>query len=216
MPCVQARIGEYVATMRITSLIFDVFLKCATKCHLRSLGEIGSGNEYAEWVRGRDETYGREAARRLQEAVPEAERVVGPPPTESLKAAKWRLAVNLMAQTPDKSVDSPIRESRPNEETCGLGSPCSEQLLGSRLHAVERVPSEGRGKPAQFVPTRFVFRNKLTRDDRLLLAFDAVVLSQMLGRVVSLGNIMHGDDHAILKVKTSALTGEVRKRLEKM
>jgi predicted RecB family nuclease len=201
--------------MRITSPLFDAFLKCATKCHLRSLGEIGSGNEYAAWVRGRDESYRREAARALQEAVPETERVVAPPTTENLKAAKWRLAVDLLAQTPDRA-DSYVRESPPNEDTHGPGAPCSEQLLESRLHAVERVPSEGRRKPAQFIPIRFVFRNKLTKDDRLLLAFDAVVLSQMLGRAVGLGKIIHGDEHATLKVKTSALTGEVRKRVEKM
>jgi predicted RecB family nuclease len=202
--------------MRITSPIFDAFLKCATKCHLRSLGETGSGNEYAEWVRGRGESYQREAVRALQEAVPETERVVAPPATENLKTAQWRLAVGLVAQTPDSSADSPVSESRPNEVTRGLSGPHSEQLLESRLHAVERVPSEGRGKPAQFVPIRFVFRNKLTKDDRLLLAFDALVLSQVLGRQVSLGKIIHGDDHATLKVKTSALTGEVRKRIEKV
>jgi hypothetical protein len=33
--------------MKITPLIFEAFLKCATKGHLRSLGEVGSGNEYA-------------------------------------------------------------------------------------------------------------------------------------------------------------------------
>jgi predicted RecB family nuclease len=89
-------------------------------------------------------------------------------------------------------------------------------FLESRLHAVERVPSEGRGKPAQFIPIRFIFRNKLTKDDRLLLAFDALVLSQVLGRAVSRGKIIHGDDHATLKVKTSALAGEVRERLDKL
>ena len=237
--------------MRITSPIFDAFLKCATKCHLRSLGEIGSGNEYAEWVRGQDESYQREAARRLQEAVPETERVIAPPATENLKAAKWRLAVDLLAQTPGRFADSSLgadvmptghelptanpspcplpatrgeggrrpgegSEPGPNEETRRLGAPSPEQLLECRLHAVERVPSEGRGKPAQFIPIRFVFRNKLTKDDRLLLAFDALVLSQVLGREVSLGKIAHGDDHATLKVKTSALAGEVRKRLEKI
>ena len=164
--------------MRITSLLFDAFLKCATKCHLRSLGEIGTGNEYAEWVRSQEESSQREAARALQEAVPETERVVAPPATENLKAAQWRLAVDLVAQTPDKSADSPVSESQPNEEAHGLGAPCSEQLLESRLHAVERVPSEGRGKPARFVPIRFVFRNKLTKDDRLLLAFDALILDR--------------------------------------
>ena len=62
------------------------------------------------------------------------------------------------------------------------------------LHAVERIPSAGRGQPAQFVPIRFIHRNKLTKDDKLLLAFDAFVLSEMLGRTVSLGKIIHGDD----------------------
>src|ERR1035441_4655182 len=38
----------------------------------------------------------------------------------------------------------------------------------------------------------------------------------MLGRAVSLGKIIHGDDHATLNVKTSSLTGEVRKRLAKL
>jgi predicted RecB family nuclease len=202
--------------MRITPHIFDAFLKCATKCHLRSLGEIGSGNEYAEWVRAQDESYQREAARRLQEAVPETERVVASHASENLKAAKWRLGVDLLAQTPDRRADSHVHESQPNEEKGGLAGPCSERLLESRLHTVERVPSEGRGKPAQFIPIRFVFRNKLTKDDRLLLAFDALVLSQVLGREVSLGKIIHGDDHATLKVKTSALAGVVWKRIEKI
>jgi hypothetical protein len=104
--------------MRITSSLFDAFLKSSTKGHLRSLGEIGSGNDYAEWVRGQDESYQREVVRGLQETVPEAERVVAPPATESLKAAKWRLAVDLVAQTPD-SAASEERESRANEDTNG-------------------------------------------------------------------------------------------------
>jgi predicted RecB family nuclease len=86
--------------------------------------------------------------------------------------------------------------------------------LQSRLHALERLPAEGRGKAAQFVPIRFIYRNKLTQDDRLLLAFDGFVLAEALGREVSLGKLIHGDDHATLKVKTSAQAGEVRKHLE--
>src|ERR1017187_7508675 len=171
MSCAHAQVRDYVPAMRITSPIFDAFLKCATKCHLRSLGEMGSGNEYAEWVRGQDESYQREVVRGLQEGVPETERVGSPPATENLKAAKWRLAVDFVTQTPDGSADNPVSEPRPNEEPEGLGGPCSERLLEYRLHAVERLSSEGRGKPTQFVPIRFVFRNKLTRDDRLLRAF---------------------------------------------
>jgi predicted RecB family nuclease len=92
----------------------------------------------------------------------------------------------------------------------------SAATIENCLHAVERIPSAGRGQPAQFIPIRFIYRNKLTKDDKLLLVFDAFVVSEMLGRAVSLGKIIHGDDHAALKVKTSALAGEVRKRLERI
>jgi predicted RecB family nuclease len=115
------------------------------------------------------------------------------PEVENLKSAKWRMATNVVVQA--------------QEDSCSLES---------SLHAVERIPSAGRGQPAQFVPIRFIYRNKLTKDDKLLLAFDAFVLSEMLGCAVSFGKIIHGDDHATLKVKTSALAGEVRKRLGKI
>jgi hypothetical protein len=184
--------------MKINFHLFEAFLKCPTKCHYRSLGETFAGSEYAEWVCGQDESYRREATRRLQEAVPEAERVVAPPAIENLKAAKWRLAVDLEVRA-NRSADSHVRENRSDEETRGLGGPRSEQLLESRLHAVERIPSAGRGQPAQFVPIRSIYRNKLTKDDKLLLAFDALVFSEMLGRAVSLGKIIHGDDHARLR-----------------
>jgi predicted RecB family nuclease len=76
------------------------------------------------------------------------------------------------------------------------------------------VPSAGRGKPTQFTPIRFVFTNKLTKDDRL--AFDSLVLSEALGRDIAVGQITHGDDHTTLKVKTLALALEARTRLEKI
>jgi hypothetical protein len=216
--------------MKITPQLFEAFLKCPTKCYLRSTGETTAGNEYAEWVRAQNESYAHEAVRRLEESMPETERVVAPAVTEHFKTAQWRLAVNVVAQTPDRSADSHVRESQPNQEARGLSGPRSGWQLESRLHAVERIPPEGRGKAAQFIPIRFIFRNKLTADDRLLLAFDALVLSQVIGREVSLGKIIHGDDHATLKVKPGAwtaesartqaaskgLAAEVRKRLEKI
>src|SRR5437879_2683239 len=90
----------------------------------------------------------------------------------------------------------------------GGGFPSADAEPG--IPVLERVPSEGRGKPAQFIPIRLVFTNKLIRDDKLMVAFDALVLSEMLGREVSLGKIIHGDDHTALQVKTSALAGGVR------
>jgi CRISPR/Cas system-associated exonuclease Cas4 (RecB family) len=76
------------------SQLFGAYLKCPTKCWLRSQGQTGEGNAYAEWVWAQNESYRAEGVRRSQETVPEGERVVAPP-RENLKAAKWRLAVDF-------------------------------------------------------------------------------------------------------------------------
>jgi len=69
----------------------------------------------------------------------------------------------------------------------GADLPVQAGDMESRLQAVERVPSEGRGRPSQFIPVRFTFFNKLTKDARLLVTFDSLVLSEALGRDVSIG-----------------------------
>jgi len=126
--------------MKITSQLFEAFLKCPTKCYLGSLGETGSGNEYADWVRAQDESYQREAIRRLQEGVLATERVVAAPITENLKTAQWRLAVELVAQTSDRSADSHVREAVAHDpDTRGLGGPRSEQLL--ECHGTTTMPN---------------------------------------------------------------------------
>jgi predicted RecB family nuclease len=176
-------------SMTITNHLFEAFLKCPTKCYLRSLGETGTENAYADWVRTQNESYCSDGIKRLMEGAAPDEFVVGPRGTKNLKTAKWRLAVNLVARV---------------------------QNLESSIHAVERLPSEGQGQPAKFIPIRFIFTNKLTRHDKLLLAFDVFALSDMLGPDVGLGKIIHGDNQATLKVKTSTLASEVRKLTTKI
>lgn len=178
--------------MKITPPLFGAFLKCPTKCWLRAIGEPPSGNAYAEWIETQNESYLAREVERLLAMSPEEE-VALPPDMENLKAAKWRL---ISSRTVRAQMDSCVLES------------C--------LHAVERVPSKGRGKPAQFIPIRFVFTNKIGKDDNLLMAFDAFVLAESLGRKVSVGKIIHGEDSATRKVKTSALAAEVRKCFAKI
>jgi predicted RecB family nuclease len=219
--------------MTITPALFEAFLKCPSKCWLRATGETPSGNPYAEWVQSQNESYRATQTERLLAECPPDATATSPPP-ERLKASQWLLAVDVMAQTPEWSRSS-RREEAPSSspQPSTTNSPPTDQNLvtppataqptapqpaciaESRLHAVERVPAEGRGKAAQFTPIRFLYRNKLTTEDKLLLAFDTFVLAQALGREIPIGKLIHGDDHATLKVKTGAATGEVRKRLQK-
>jgi len=88
--------------------------------------------------------------------------------------------------------------------------------LHSRLLAVERVPLHARRKPAEYTPLRFVCFNKVTKHHRMLAVFDAIALSEAVGQEVTHSKIVHGDDHAVVMVKTSSLAGKVRKLIAQM
>jgi predicted RecB family nuclease len=172
--------------MKITTSLFEAYIKCPTKCWLRFTGEPATGNDYAEWEQRRNESYRNAAIERLRSEVPKDECAVAPA-QDGLKTTNWRLGVGIVT---------------------------TSQNLEARIHAVERVPSEGRGKSAQFIPIRFVYNNKLGKDEKLLLAFEAFVLSEIIGREINLGKIIHGDNHSALNVKTLCLADEVRKRVD--
>ena len=55
--------------MTITDDLVEAFLKCPTKCFLRSRGEAGAGNAYAAWVRTNDEVFRVEGNKRLVAGV---------------------------------------------------------------------------------------------------------------------------------------------------
>ena len=174
--------------MTITDDLVETFLKCPTKCFLRSRGEVGTGNAYATWVRTKNNVFRMEGIKRLVAGVAPDKCVTGAQAMENLKPAQWHLGIDFSAQS---------------------------QNLQCSCHAVEQIPSAGRGRTTQFVPIRFVFRNKLNRDDKLLLASDALVLSEELGRKVGLGKIVHGESYSTLKVETLALVSDVRRSTDK-
>jgi predicted RecB family nuclease len=178
--------------MKITPDVFEAYLKCPTKCWLRATDEPFAGGTYSEWVKAQNDSYRVSETRRLVGEFPNNE-VALSPDLKNFKVAKWRLASSLAVHA--------------QMDSCALES---------ELHALERVPAEGWGKPMRFIPIRFVFTNKLSKDNKLLLALDAFTLSKSLRREISVGKIVHGDDHTMLNVKTSALTSEVRKRLDRI
>ena len=99
--------------MKLTSALFEAYLKCPTKCYLRSTGQTGAGNAYAEWVREQNDAYRKEGVQGLVTAAVDgiAATTLG---AENLKTATWQLAVDLSLET---------------------------ETMASRLHAVERMAS---------------------------------------------------------------------------
>jgi predicted RecB family nuclease len=106
-----------------------------------------------------------------------------------LKAAKWRLAINPIVQG---------------------------AKVAAQLHAIERVPAEGPGKMPQLIPIRFIAFDKLGKDDRLAVTFDALALADVIGRAVSKSKIIHGEDRAVLTVNIARFESEVRNIIDKV
>jgi predicted RecB family nuclease len=155
------------------------------KCWLRSTGEPATDNPYAQWVHSQQESYRATGIQRLLSETAPGEYAIAPS-EQDLKATPWRLAVSVRAR---------------------------QRNLEADLHAVRRVSMDGPHESDQFTPIRFAFINKLSKDDQLQLAFDAVVLSNLLSSGVNHGIIIHGTDRATRKINTSPLVGEVRKRI---
>jgi predicted RecB family nuclease len=149
----------------------------------------GRGNAYADWVKTKSDSYHRAGIKRLIAGALYDECISGLAATENLKTAKWRLAVDVKAHA---------------------------RNLESSIHAVERIQSQKSRQASEIIPIRFIFTNKLTSDDKMLLSFDALVLSEMLGREISLGRIIHGDTRTTLKVKITVLARKARKLIGKI
>ena len=155
--------------MIISAPIFEAYLKCPSKCWFLLLGESGDANIYSDFVRNQNNAYREAGIERLMAKIQTSERVVKLSVPVNMKTATWLLAVDFVA----------INET-----------------LETHLHAVERMPANSQGKQFQLTPIRFIFSNKLTKGDKLILAFDALVLSGMLRREVSHGKIIHGANYS--------------------
>ncbi len=51
--------------MKISSSLFEAFLKCPTKCWLRANDETSSGNDYAEWLKANNASFRTTQTQRL-------------------------------------------------------------------------------------------------------------------------------------------------------
>jgi predicted RecB family nuclease len=165
------------------------YLKCPTKCFLRSLGETGTENSYANWASAQHLSYSSEGIKQLVKGFAEDDVITGTIDSDEKRSPKWRLTVQTIAHT---------------------------RNLESSIHAVERRTPEGGDERASIIPIKFVNANKVHKHDKLSLAFDALALSQMLGSDIVVGNIIYGNDHTRLTVNTGVLTSEVRSVTEKI
>ena len=169
--------------MVITAFNFDSYMKCTTKCWLYSQGKSGSGNKYSEWIKSRNEQYRKEEIISLLDGVAPA-KVTMKPSMRLCQDGDWQIAIEVLVLTR-------------NFESC--------------IDAIEQIPSETKGDARQVIPIRFVPLNKITIEHKHELAFDAWVLSEMLGHKITVGRIIHGDSHNTISVNVAPMFRDIQK-----
>jgi hypothetical protein len=87
--------------VRISSRLFEAYLKCPTKCFLRSLGDAPSDDSYANWVNNQEISYIDEGIKHLVEGVAQIEVITGPIDPRDARPPKWRIAIRAIVRTPN-------------------------------------------------------------------------------------------------------------------
>src|SRR5438128_6639485 len=175
--------------MLLTEDIFQAFLNCETKAHLKSTGAIAAHPEIIDWRQRLTEDYKQVCYAKLRSGFREDECFVGTLSLQGLKSSKHRLVIDCVVQ---------------------------EQGLQSRIHALERLSPLKQMKKDSLIPIRFISSKKVAKNDKLLLAFDALVLSTASGKIPSYGKIVHGPNQATIKIKLDALMKDVRSLVDRI
>ncbi len=175
--------------MLITDEIFRAFLDCETKSYLKFSGDVGPQRELIEWERSCLDDFRQKSLVKLRANFGEDECLVGASSLQAPENSKYRLIVDCVVQA---------------------------QGLQSRVHALERSTAPVNRKHNAFIPIRFLPKEKVTKHDKLLLAFDALVLSTTSGEMPLFGKIIHGGEQKVAKVQLAGLMEMVKAVVSKI
>jgi predicted RecB family nuclease len=172
--------------MLINEELFAAFVNCETKSFLKVTGTKGDRPEFLDWQRRILNDYKQKCCLRLQVNCHKNEYFLGSLSLENLRNNRYRFVIDCIMQA---------------------------EGIQSSIHALERLASAST-KHDRYIPIRFVPSRKITRHDKLLLAFDALVISMASGETPPFGRIIHGGEQKVVKIGLSGLMKPARAIVE--
>jgi predicted RecB family nuclease len=167
----------------LTDAVFDAFLKCRYKAHLKLLGTVGEPSDYQRLQARLAAEYRLDARQAWLRGRDSASAIVNP---DSLAATI---------------------QSRPTQILDALAADAD---LSCQLDVMER------NTDGTYTPVVFSRNQRITTDDRMGLAFGAVVLARVQGMQPSVGQIVHGSQFHSTRISLQTLTGEVNDAITQM
>jgi len=174
--------------MLITNDVFLAFLRCETKAHLLYKSEVGSQNTSIEWQERSLEAYKQQCSTLLRTTYTNEASFIGSLPLHELEKYTYQFVFDCFLEA---------------------------QNLQTSVHALERLPDSTKSH-YHYIPIRFIPHEKITRYDKLLLAFDALVLTMATGSEPQYGVIIHGHNQRRMKVSLATLIKKARSTIERI
>jgi len=172
--------------MAITQEIFEAFLKCHTKAHLIGHGVAVDQSAIDPPLKELDDTYRHGGSDELRAVLADGELYIGTPSVQAIRRRLYALIADCSLSTPN---------------------------LKAQLHGLRLVRGTGRADGNDYIPFRFLYNEKISNTDRMLLAFDAFVFSQAVGIYPRHGEFIHGREQRTAKVLLTPLFNKVRATL---
>jgi predicted RecB family nuclease len=174
--------------MLITDEVFQAFLVCENKSYLKLTGDVGSQREFTEWERSRFEVFKQKCLDKLRSNFGEYERPSDILSPQIIKKIKCNFIVDCVLKA---------------------------QEFQSHIDAFERLTTP-ENVNILLIPIRFIPNEKITKNDKLLLAFDAFILSTTYGKIPIFGKIMHGVEKKIVRIELARLMEIVKTIINKI
>jgi predicted RecB family nuclease len=168
--------------MIINQQIFEAFVKCPTKSQLSRDASVVDENSVGR-PQELEQIFICNGWSRLCASIPADQVIIGASATEAIRERRGGLIV----------VDCAIETSD----------------LGARLHGLEVIGAPANAQ-TRYIPIRFLSNEKVSATDKLLLAFDAFVLSQVSGCRPDRGKLIHGREYTTTVVSLAPLYGRIK------
>jgi predicted RecB family nuclease len=173
----------------ITDETFSNHLHCRRKAFLKAIGTTGERHDIERVRIDLDGAYSRRALRVYLARYDEREIVRSPPSLEAAIGSGARMIVDATA-------------------TAGN--------VRSRIQLLESVEHRGGKGVSSYVPVVFVRNDKITQQDKLLIAFQAHALASVLGAMPAEARIVHAEEYRVLRARIEPLVGRVRELIEQI
>jgi predicted RecB family nuclease len=166
----------------VTDAAFEAFLHCDTKAYLLR-ESIDSQSRFGVWEEGLSQQFKQRVAEWLRSSFGDDEVYVGTPSRRMLEQGSHRIVLRPLINSSD---------------------------LRAEPDALWRMPPVSGAATFRYSPVRFVRNEKVSRFDKLMLAFDALALNRFSSNSSGSGKLIYGSQYNIITLPLAKHLENVR------